>query len=107
MLRYTTWEEFKDAIKEHDRDYYKSDRAFNGNSDLKQTYMVQKYRNDIDRLNVSAKMTSNYWINIILNIITTHLHWAIAYYEDLRSDPSELKKNLLHTDCIPIKFQEK
>ena len=65
---------------------------------------MQKYLNDIDRLNVSAKMTHYHLINIILNGITPHLGQAMSHYEDIRSDPPEWKENLLHTDFITTEF---
>ena len=83
------------------------DRAFNEISDLKQTGTVQKYLNDIDRLNVYAKMTDHHLINIILNGITSRLRQAMAHYEDLRSDPSKWKEKPLHTNFITTEFQKK
>ena len=58
----------------------------------------------MDRLNVYAKMTHHYLINIFLNGITPRLHQAMAHYEDLRSDASKWKEKLLHTDFIPTEF---
>ena len=68
---------------------------------------MQKYVNDIDRLNIYAKMTDHHLINIILNSITPCLRQAIAHYEDLHSDPSKWKEKLLHMDFITTKFQKK
>ena len=76
------------AIREYCGEHYKPDRAFNEISDLKQTGTIQKYLNDINRLNVCGKMTDHHLINLILNVITPRLRQAMAYYEDLRSDPS-------------------
>ena len=67
---YTTQEEVKYAIREYYGDHYKPARAFNKISDLTQPGTVQKYLNDIDRLNVYTKITDNHLINIILNDIT-------------------------------------
>ena len=72
--RFNAWKEVKDAIRKYYGDHYKSDRAFNKISDLKQTGIVQKYLNDIDRLCVYAKMTGHHLINIILNGITPRQH---------------------------------
>ena len=71
--RFYAWGEVKDAIREYYGNHYKPDRAFNEISDLKETGTVQKYLNDIDRLNVYAKMTDHHLINIILNDITPRL----------------------------------
>ena len=105
--RFNAWEEVKAAIRKYYGDHYKPDRAFNEISDLKQTGIVQKYLNDIDRLNVYSKMTDYHLINIILNGITPRLCQTMAYYEDLRSDPSKWKEKLLHMDFITTKFQKK
>ena len=105
--RFNVSEEVKDAIREYYGNHYKLDRAFNEISDLKQTGTVQKYLNDIDRLNVYAKMTDYHLINIILNSITPHLHQAMAHYKDLRSDSCKWKKKLLHMDFITTEFQKK
>ena len=51
MHRYTTLEEVKDASREYYGNYNKLERAFNKISNLKQTDTVQKYLNDIHRLN--------------------------------------------------------
>ena len=68
---------------------------------------MQKYLNDIDRLNVYAKMTDHHLINIILNGITPRLYQAMAHYKDLLSDPSKWKEKLLHIDFITSEFQKK
>ena len=104
---FNTWEEVKEAIREYYGDHYKPDRAFNEISDLKETGTVQKYLNNIDRLNVYAKMTDSHLINIILNGITPRLRQAMAHYEDLRSDPSKWKEKLLLMDYITAEFQKK
>ena len=62
---------------------------------------------DIDRLNVYAKITQRHLINVIINGITPRLCWAMAHYEDLRSDPSKWKEKLLHMDFITTEFQKK
>ena len=87
--RFNAWREVTAAIREYYSAHCKPNRAFNKISDLKQTGTVQKYLNDIDRLNVYAKMTDHHLINIILNGITPRLCQAMADYEDLRSDPSK------------------
>ena len=104
--RFNAWREVADAIKEYYGDHYKPDRAFNKINDLKQTGTVQKYLNDIDRLNVYAKITDHHHINIILNSITPRLRQAMAHYEDLRSYPSKWKEKLLHMDFITTEFQK-
>ena len=71
--RFNGWRKVTTAIREYYGDHYKPDRAFNEINDLKQTGTVQKYLNDIDRLNVYAKMTHYHLINIILNGITPRL----------------------------------
>ena len=86
---FNVWREVKDGIREYYGDHNEPDRAFNEISDLKQTGTVQKYMNNIDRLNVYAKMTDHHLINIILNGITPRLRQAIAHYKDLHSDPSK------------------
>ena len=86
--RFYAWGEVKDAIREYYGNHYKPDRAFNEISDLLETGTVQKYLNDINRLNVYAKMTDHHLINIILNSITPRLRQAMVHYKDLRSDPS-------------------
>ena len=97
----------KNAIREYYGDHYKLDRAFNKISDLNQTGTVQKYLNDIDRLNVCAKMTDYHVINIILNGITPRLRQAMAHYKDPRSEPSKWKEKLLHMDFITTEFPKK
>ena len=77
--RFNAWREVADASKEYYSYYYEPDRAFNEINDLKQTGTVQKYLNDIDRLNVYAKMTHYHLINIILNGITPRLRQAMAH----------------------------
>ena len=104
---YTTQEEVKYTIREYYSDHYKPERAFNTISDLEQTGAVQKYLNNIDRLNVYATMTDHHLINIILNGISSRLCQAIAHNEDLCSDPSKWKKKLLHMDFITTKFYKK
>ena len=105
--RLNTWREVTDTIREYNGDHYKPDRAFNEISNLKQIGTVRKYLNDIDRLNVNAKMTDYHLINIILNSITPRLRQAMAHYNDLRSKPSKWKEKLLHMDFITIEFQKK
>ena len=95
------------AVREYYSDYYKQNRAFNKISDLKQTGTVQTYLNDIDRLNVYAKMTNHQLINIIWNGITSRLRQAMAHYEDLHSDLYKCKEKLLHMDFITTEFQKK
>ena len=68
---------------------------------------MQKYLNDMDRLNVYAKMTDHHLINIILMGITPRLRQAMAPYKDLRSDPYKWKEKLLHMDFITTEFQKK
>ena len=102
--RFNAWEEVKNAIREYYRDHYKLDRTFNEISNFMQTGTVQKYLNDINKLNVYVKMTYHHLIKIILNGITPCLHQAIAYYKDLCSDPSKWKEKLLHMDFITTKF---
>ena len=102
--RFNTWKVVKDAIREYYGDHYKLDRAFNEISDLKQTRTMQKYLNDIDRLNVYDKMTDHHLINIILNTITPCLHQAMTHYEKLPSDTSKWKKKLLNMDFITTEF---
>ena len=105
--RFNAWEEVKDAIQEYYSNYYKPDRAFNEICDLKQTGTLQTYLNDIDRLNVYAKMTDDHQMNIILNTITTCHRQGMAYYDDLQTDPSKQKEKLLHVDFITSEFQKK
>ena len=100
-------EKVNDAIRKYYGDYYKLDRAVKEISDLKQTGTVQKYLNNIDRLNICAKIANHHLINIILNGITPPLRQAIAHYKDLRSVPSKWKENLQHVDFITIKFLKK
>lgn len=50
-------------------------------SDFRQTGTVQKYVNNNDRLNIYAKMTEYYLINIILNDISARLCQGIAHYK--------------------------
>ena len=52
-------------------------------------------------------MTNHHVINIILNGITPRLRQAMAYYEDLRSDPSKWEEKHLHMDFITTEFQKK
>ena len=87
--------------------HYKPDRTFNKLRDLKQTGTVQKYLNDIDRLNVYAKMTDHNLIYIIVNSITSRLRQPMVHSKDLHKNGSKWKKKLLHMDFITIKFQKK
>ena len=102
--RYTAWEEVKDTIRQYYGDHYQPERAFNDISYLKQTGMVRKYINNINRLTAYAKMTDHHLINIILNGITPCLCQAVAQNEDLRSNQSKLKKKLIHLDFITTEF---
>ena len=86
----------KDTIQKYNGNQYKPDRAFNETGDLKQTGTVQKYLNNIDRLNVYTPMTNYPFITIILNGITLHLWQAMVHYEDLHTDPFKWKENVLH-----------
>ena len=74
----------KKSIREYYGDHYRKDKAYNEIIALKQTGSVQKYLNDINRLNVHAGMTNHHLINIILNGISSQLHLAMAHYENLR-----------------------
>ena len=65
--RSTVWEKVNNIIREDYDDHYKPNRVLNKISDVKQTGTVQKYLNDIDRLNIYIKMTDHYLLNIILN----------------------------------------
>ena len=105
--RFNAWRVVTAASWEYYSDHYKPDRAFNEISDLKQTGTGQKYLNNIDRLDVYAKMTDHYLISIILNAITPRLHQAMAHYEDLCCDQSKYKEKLLHMDFITTEFQKK
>ena len=105
--RFNAWREVTAAIWEYYGDHCKPDRAFNEISDLQQTGTVEKYLNDINRLNVNAKITDHLLINIILNVITPRLCQALAHYKDLRSDQSKWKENLLQMDFITTEFQKK
>ena len=105
--RFNACEEVKEEIRECYSDHYQPDRAFNDISDLNQTGTVQKYLNNINRLNVYAKMTDYNLINMILNDITTRLCQAMGHYDDLCSDPSKWKEKLLHMDFITTEYQRK
>ena len=63
--RFNTSKEVTKAIREYYSDQYKACRAFKDISDLMQAGTVQKYLNDIDRLNVYPKMPDHHLINII------------------------------------------
>ena len=78
------WKEVKDTMRKYNSNYYVLDRALNEISDFKQTGAIQKYLNDINRLNVYAKMIGYYRINMILNSITAWLRKTMAHYEKLR-----------------------
>ena len=105
--RFNVWKDVQTAIKEYYDDQYKLDRAVHKINDLKHLGTVQKFLNNIDRLNISAKITNHHLINIILNSITPHLRQAMAHYEDLCSDLSKWKKKLLYMDFITTEFQKK
>ena len=68
---------------------------------------MQKYLNDVNRLNVYTKMTDHHLNNISLKSITPRLRQAMAHYKDLRSDPSKWQEKLLHMDFITSEFQKK
>jgi len=74
---------------------------------LKQTGSVQKYLNDLDKLNVYVEMTDHHLINIILNSIPSCLRLAMAHYEDLRSNPMRWKQKLLEMDVATMEFHHK
>jgi len=74
---------------------------------LKQTGSVQKYLNDLDKLNVYAEMTDHHLINIILNGIPSRLYLAMAHYEDLRSNPMRWEQKLLEMEVATIEFHHK
>lgn len=74
---------------------------------LKQTGTVQKYLNDLDRLNQYTDLSDNHLINIILNGIPLRLGLAMAYYEDLRMNPAQCKQKLIEIDVAIIHLQQK
>ena len=79
--KYTTSKEVKDGMREYDCNHCKTDSTCNEIRDLKQTGTVQKYLNNVDRLNVYFKMKDHHLINIILNRMTPPLWQAMAHYE--------------------------
>ena len=105
--RSTVWEKVNNIIREDYDDHYKPNRVLNKISDVKQTGTVQKYLNDIDRLNICAKITNHHLMHIILNSISARLRQPITYYKNLHCDPSEWKEKLLHMDFITTEFQKK
>ena len=66
--------------------------------DLKQTGIVKKYLNKIDRVNVYSSITDHHVINILLNAITTCLCYVIFYYKDLCSGTYKYKDKLSNMD---------
>ena len=96
--KYTTWVEVKDPMRKYYVNNYVLERSFNKIGDLKPTGTVEKDLNDIDTLNVYAKMPDQHLINIILYGITRCLCQGMAHYEDLCSDASKWKEKLLHID---------
>jgi len=105
--RHLTWEGVKEAIKTYYGNHYQADQGYNEIVALKQTSTVQRYLNDIDRLNAYAGMTDHHLINIILNGMPSRLRLAMAHYENLRANPVESKKKLLEMDVATIEFQHK
>jgi len=85
--RHNTWEGVKEALRIYYGNHYQADQAYNEIVALKMTGTVQKYLNDIDRLNVYANMTDHHIINIVLNGIPPRLRLAMAHYENLRATP--------------------
>ena len=74
----TTWAEAKEATRKYNCDNYKPDTIFDTICDCKQTGIVSKYLNDIDRHNIYLKTIDNHLINIVLNGSTSHLRQATA-----------------------------
>ena len=97
----------KKSIREYYGDYYRKDKAYNEIVALKQTGSVQKYLNNINPLNVHARMTNHHLINIILNSIPSRLHLAMAHYENLRQDPLAWRQKLLEMDIATTEFAQK
>ena len=104
---FNAWREVTNDIREYYGDLCTPDRAFNEISNVKETGTVQKYLNDIDRLNIYTKMTDHHLINIILNGNTPRLRQCMAHCEDLRSDPFKWKEKLLRMDFITTEFHKK
>ena len=75
----STYEEVKVIIRESKGDDYKPDRAVNEIHNLRQTSTVQKYHNDMNRLNIYAKMSDRSQINIMVNSITSCLYQAMVH----------------------------
>ena len=87
--------------------HYKPDGVFNEISDHSQTRTVQKYLNNIGRLNVYGNMIDNYLKNIFMNDITNCHRQAMAHHEDLCCDPSKWKKKLYHMDFFMTEIEKK
>src|SRR5205807_1386025 len=105
--RHDKWEDVKDTIRVYYGDHYRSDKAYNEIVAIHQTGTVQKYRTQIDRLNVYAGMTDHHLINIILNRISSRLRISMAHYEDLRQHPNLWRQKLLEMDVATTEFQQK
>jgi len=105
--RYQEWSEVKEILRGYYGDHYQADKAYNDIVALKQTGSVQKYLNDLDKLNVYTEMTDHHLINIILNGIPSRLRLAMAHYEDLRSNPMRWKQKLLEMDVATTEFHHK
>jgi len=105
--RYQEWSEVKEALRGYYEDHDQADKAYNDIVALKQTGSVQKYLNDVNKLNVYADMTDHHLINIILNGIPSRLHLAMAHYKDLRSNPIRWKQKLLEMDIATTEFHHK
>jgi len=84
--RYQEWSKVKEALWGYHGDHYQADKAYNDIVALNQTGLVQKYLNNLNRLNVYAEMTDHHLINIIRNGIPSGLRLAMTHYEDVRSN---------------------
>ena len=86
--RYNSWKEVKHTIREYNSNDYKPDRTFNNIKEVKQTCMVSKFQNNINRLHVNTKWTDYHLFDIMLTSITSGLCKAIAHSNNLRRSQS-------------------
>jgi hypothetical protein len=105
--RHQTWEGVKNAIRVYYGNHYQADQAYTEITALRMTSTVQKYLNDLDRLNAYAKMTDHHLINIVLTGIPSRLRQAMAHYENLRATPADWRQKLLEMDVVNTEFQHK
>ena len=95
---YPTWAEAKEAFQDQFTDYRQQDRAHAKMYAIKQKGDVQQYLNELERLNASAKVLDNEFIQIVRGGIRLDLRKSMNNNEELRHDKRQWIKKLVQLD---------